>query len=147
MFVIWQHAAHRITQDHYQTDRHIHTKDSVGGLWISEIFWSFFHSNLWWIRSGHSFLVPLEALEITGVVIEEVKLLRSCDDIRVLFEEQSKGGWKYKSAFSCMIIFVFWFEFHRYLFPKVQLTIKSTLVQIITWRRTGDKPLFEAMKV
>ena len=41
-----------------------------------------------------------------------------------------------------MEMFEFWLKFHWSLFLKVQLTI---LVQIMVWRRRGDKPLSEPM--
>ena len=41
--------------------------------------------------------------------------------------------------------FVFWFEFNWSLFPGVQLTNKSALLQVMAWRQTGDKLLPEPM--
>ena len=38
---------------------------------------------------------------------------------------------------------VFWLKFHWSLIPEVQLTNKATLVQVMAWRKTGDKPLPE----
>ena len=34
-------------------------------------------------------------------------------------------------------LFIFWFKYHWSLYPMVQW-VKSSLVQVITWRRTGD---------
>ena len=48
------------------------------------------------------------------------------------------------NAFSWMKMFEFRLRFHWILFPGVQLTI---LVQIMAWRRSGDKPLSEPMMV
>ena len=43
-----------------------------------------------------------------------------------------------------MEIILFWFEFHLNLFPMIQINSDRALFQIMTRRRTGDKPLFEA---
>ena len=54
------------------------------------------------------------------------------------------------NAISCMNIIVFWFKFHRYLFPMVQQSIASTgrdnglalnRWQVITWSNIGLKLL------
>ena len=42
-----------------------------------------------------------------------------------------------------MSIIVFWFQVQWNMFPMVQLTISQRLVQVIAWRRTGDKPSSE----
>ena len=44
-------------------------------------------------------------------------------------------------AFSSMKIVECWIDFHWSMFVKVQLTIIRHLVQIMAWRRSGDKPL------
>ena len=42
--------------------------------------------------------------------------------------------------------FVFWFEFHYLKFvPKGLIDNMSSLVQVMAWRLTGDKPLPEPM--
>ena len=48
----------------------------------------------------------------------------------------------FSKSFSCMKIVVFWFEFHRNLFPWGPTNNTSALVQIMAWRRTGGKPLY-----
>ena len=48
--------------------------------------------------------------------------------------------------FSWMKIYEFRLIFHWILFLRVKLTIPA-LVQIMTWRRTGDKPLSEPMLI
>ena len=55
----------------------------------------------------------------------------------------------FSNAFSWMKRFEFLFKFHWNLFPRVQGPInnKSALVQIMAWRRSGDKPLYEPMLV
>ena len=50
------------------------------------------------------------------------------------------------NAFSWMKILEFGLKFHWSLFPRVQLTIPA-LVQIMAWRRPGDKPLSEPMTI
>ena len=50
------------------------------------------------------------------------------------------------SAFTRKKMSVFRLKFHRSLFLRVQLTIFQHF-QIMAWRRPGDKPLSEAMKV
>ena len=42
---------------------------------------------------------------------------------------------------------LFWFKFHWSMFPRVQLSQKAALVEIMPYRPTGDKPLSEAMMV
>ena len=39
--------------------------------------------------------------------------------------------------------FAFWFKFHQNLFLGARLRIKSSLIHIMAWRRTGDKQLPE----
>ena len=51
------------------------------------------------------------------------------------------------SAFSWMKMFEFRLKFQWSLFLRSQLTIFQHLVQIIAWRRPGDKPLSEPMMV
>ena len=51
----------------------------------------------------------------------------------------------FSNVFSSMKMFQFRLKFHWRLFPRVQLTI--ALVQIMAWRRSGDKPLSEPMIV
>ena len=48
-------------------------------------------------------------------------------------------------VFSWMTIIVLWFEFHRNLILRVQLTNMLSLVQIIAGCQAGNKPLFEAL--
>ena len=50
-------------------------------------------------------------------------------------------------AFSLMLFVVFWLYFHWNIFARVKLTIKSAMVQLMAWRRSGDKPLSEPMMV
>ena len=38
------------------------------------------------------------------------------------------------------LLFQVWFKFHWSLQIRVKLTIKSTMVQVIAWHWTGDKP-------
>ena len=49
----------------------------------------------------------------------------------------------YSNAFSCVKIVVFWFKFHWFI-RKGPINNKLTLVQRMAWRRTGNKPLFDA---
>ena len=54
----------------------------------------------------------------------------------------------FSNAFPSTKSFVFWLEFHWSLFLsmlRVQLTIKSILVQVMARCQTGDKPLPEPM--
>ena len=41
--------------------------------------------------------------------------------------------------------FIFSFQFHLSFVPKGSTDNKPELVQVMAWRRTGDKPLPEAM--
>ena len=50
-------------------------------------------------------------------------------------------------AFSSMKIIVFWLNFHWNMLARVQLTNNPALVQIMAWRRSGDKPLSETMMI
>ena len=43
-------------------------------------------------------------------------------------------------------MFVFWFELQKFN-PKGPIDQKSTLVQAMAWRRTGDKSLPEPMLI
>ena len=52
----------------------------------------------------------------------------------------------FSNAFPWMKMYDFWLKFHWSLFIRVQLTIPA-LVQIMTWRRPGDKPLCGPMMV
>ena len=52
----------------------------------------------------------------------------------------------FSSAFSWMKIFEFRLKFHWSFFPKGSINIPA-LVQIMAWRRSGDKPLSEPMMV
>ena len=51
----------------------------------------------------------------------------------------------FSNTISWMKMFEFRLKFHWSLFLKVQLTNIPALVQIMAWRRTGDKPLSEPM--
>ena len=53
----------------------------------------------------------------------------------------------FSNAFSWVELFDFPLKFHWSLFPRFQLTISQHLVQIMAWRRPGDKPLSELMMV
>ena len=53
----------------------------------------------------------------------------------------------YSNAFSWMKMHEFRLRFHWSLFPKGPINKISALVQIMTWRRSGDKPLSEPMMV
>ena len=54
----------------------------------------------------------------------------------------------FSNAFSWMKMFEYRLKFHWSLFLRVQLTIsQSALVQIMAWRRPGDKPLSGPMMV
>ena len=47
------------------------------------------------------------------------------------------------NAFSCMKIIEFRFQFHWHLFPGGPIDNKPALVQLMAWRRLGDKSLSE----
>ena len=47
----------------------------------------------------------------------------------------------FANVFSCMTIVVIWFQFWVKWVPNDPISNKSSLVQIMAWRRTGDKPL------
>ena len=47
--------------------------------------------------------------------------------------------------FKCILLNEFQFDFHRKFVPKYPIDNKSALVQVVAWRRTGDKPLPELM--
>ena len=49
----------------------------------------------------------------------------------------------FTKAFSQKKRLAFWFEFHYSLFPKGPNDKESGLVQVMAWRRAGDKPLPE----
>ena len=51
------------------------------------------------------------------------------------------------NAFSWMQIYEFWLIFHWSLFLMVQINNIPILVQIMAWRRPGDKPFTEPMRV
>ena len=51
------------------------------------------------------------------------------------------------NTFSWMKIFAFRLKFHWSLFLRVQMNNIPALVQIMAWRRPGDKPLSEPMMV
>ena len=53
----------------------------------------------------------------------------------------------FSNAFYWMKMYWFRLRFHWNLFPRVQLTISQHLVQIMAWRRPGDKPLSESMMI
>ena len=53
----------------------------------------------------------------------------------------------FSNGFSWMKIFQFRLQFHWSLFPKGPINNIPALVQIMAWRRPGDKPLSEPMKV
>ena len=68
----------------------------------------------------------------------------------------TQGGWDkmaaiflttFSSAFSWMKSFVFWLRFHWSLFVKGAINNIPALVQMMTWRRPGDKPLSDPMMV
>ena len=52
-----------------------------------------------------------------------------------------------RKLFSSMKMFEFRLKFHWSLFPRVQLTIFQHWVQVMAWRRIGDKPLSEPKMV
>ena len=51
----------------------------------------------------------------------------------------------FSNAFSWKKMFEYRLKFQWSLFLRVQLTISQALVQIMAWRRPGDKPLSEPM--
>ena len=51
----------------------------------------------------------------------------------------------FSNAFSLRNIFVFAFLFNWNLLPGVSIDNRSALVQVMAWRRRGDKPLPETM--
>ena len=53
----------------------------------------------------------------------------------------------FSNAFSSMKMFEFRLKFHWSLFPRVPINNIPALVQILAWRRSGDKPLSEPMMV
>ena len=53
----------------------------------------------------------------------------------------------FSNAFSWMKMFEYRLKFHGNLFLRTQSTIFQHLVQIMAWRRPGDKPLSEPMMV
>ena len=53
----------------------------------------------------------------------------------------------FSNAFSWMKRYEFRVKFHWSLFLRFELTIIHALIQIMGWRRPGDKPLFEPMIV
>ena len=53
----------------------------------------------------------------------------------------------FSNALSWMKMYKFRVRFHWNLFPRVGLTIFRALVQIMAWRRSGDKPLSEPVLV
>ena len=53
----------------------------------------------------------------------------------------------FSNAFSWMKMFKFRLRFHWSLFPRVPINNIPALVQIMAWRRPGDKPLSEPMMV
>ena len=63
------------------------------------------------------------------------------DKMAAMFQTTFSNGFSWKKMFE------FWLKFHRSLFPRVQLTNIPALVQIMAWRRPGDKPLYEPMLV
>ena len=52
---------------------------------------------------------------------------------------------RFSDTFSWIKSFVFWLKFHWSLFLKGPMESKPSLVEIMTWCRIGDKPLFEPM--
>ena len=53
----------------------------------------------------------------------------------------------FSNAFSWMKMFEFWLKFPWSLFPRVPINNIPALVQMMAWRRPGDKPLSELMMV
>ena len=53
----------------------------------------------------------------------------------------------FSNGFSWMKMYEFRLTFHWSLFLRVKSTIFPALVQIMAWRRSGDKPLSEPMMV
>ena len=53
----------------------------------------------------------------------------------------------FSNTCSSMKIFVFRFKIHWRLFLRIQLTIKSTLVQVMAWCQPGAKPLPESKSI
>ena len=51
----------------------------------------------------------------------------------------------FSNGFPSMMIVVFWFKISVKLLPRIPILNVPALVQIMVWRRTGDKPLFEPM--
>ena len=52
----------------------------------------------------------------------------------------------FANEYSWMKIYVFWFNFFEFL-PRVPINSIPELVQIISWRRSGSKPLSEPMMI
>ena len=53
----------------------------------------------------------------------------------------------FSNTFSGMKVYEFWFQLHWSLFIGDPINNIPTLVQIMAWRRPGDKPLFEPITV
>ena len=53
----------------------------------------------------------------------------------------------FSNAFSWMKMYVFLLKFHWSLFLRGPINNISALVQVVAWRRSGDKPLSEPMMV
>ena len=52
----------------------------------------------------------------------------------------------FSNSFSLMKIYEFRLRFHKFV-PKVRIDNIPSLIQIMPWRRPGDKPLSEPMMV
>ena len=71
------------------------------------------------------------------------------DNINILRPRQMAAIFQttFSNAFSLMKIYEFRLRFHWSLYPKVRINNIPALVQIMAWRRPGDKPLSEPMVV
>ena len=59
---------------------------------------------------------------------------------------EAEAKWTtFLKLFSWTNIVVFWFKFHWNLFPNGPINDELWLVQMMAWRRTGDKPSTEPM--
>ena len=53
----------------------------------------------------------------------------------------------FSNAFSCLKMLEIWIKISLEFVPKVQINNIPALIQIMAWRRIGDKPLSESMMV
>ena len=121
---------------------HVFMANVPGGLWFKILSYTFVWHTLW-SQISQPFIVAnggSPALSTRLKLFTAILTDKGRENMAAVFQTT------FSNAFSWTKIYKFRLRFHWSLFPRAQLTIPP-LVQIMTLRRPGDKPLSEPIMV